>query len=70
MLIERCRSVHTFGMRTPILACWLDPSYRVLSVQRLQPGRLAWNLRARHVLECNVDADIKVGDAIERSLPG
>ena len=29
LLIERCRSVHTFGMRVPITVVFLDRSWRV-----------------------------------------
>ena len=67
LLIERCRSIHTFGMRHPILVAWLDREYRVIEVQRVRPRRVATNLRARHVLECRTDADIRVGDVLKPS---
>jgi uncharacterized membrane protein (UPF0127 family) len=69
MLFERCRSIQTFGMRFPILVVWLDAEYRVISVRRLPPRRLASNFRARHVLECSIDAAVRVGDVIELSGP-
>jgi len=68
LLIERCRSIHTFGMRHSILVAWLDGEHRVSKVQRVRPRRLATNLRARHVLECRADADIRVGDVMKPSL--
>ena len=40
MLLRRCRSVHTFGMRFPIDAVLLDAGDRVIAVVRLSPGRL------------------------------
>lgn len=53
LLIVPCRQVHTFGMRYPIDAVFLDDEYRVLRVVRsLRPhrlGPLVW--RARAVLE-------------------
>ena len=62
LLIPRCRSVHTFGMRFPIAVAFLDARYRVIEVLRMPPGRLALpRLRARHVLECAADADVRVG---------
>src|SRR5437762_10785409 len=64
LLLERCRSIHTFGMRGPIQVAWLDRSYRVFAVRRAEPRRLACNLRAHHVLECSAGADVRVGDVI------
>jgi len=52
LLLERCRSVHTIGMRFPIDAVLLDRGYRVLGVRPMPPGRILWpRLRVRHVLE-------------------
>jgi len=64
MLIERCRSIHTFGMGQPIVVAWLDDGYRVIAVESVITRRFALNLRARHVFECAVDADVEVGDEI------
>ena len=66
LLIERCRSVHTFGMRFPITVTFLDASWRVLRVERCGPGRLLFSRRARHVLECHIGADVRVGDVLTR----
>ena len=45
LLFERCRSIHTHGMRTPIDLVWLESDgehARVLEVaDGLEPGRLA-----------------------------
>jgi uncharacterized membrane protein (UPF0127 family) len=40
LLLRRCRSVHTFGMRFAIDAVLLDRDDRILAVVRLPPGRL------------------------------
>ena len=71
MLFERCRSVHTFGMRVPITVVFLDRSWRAIRVVRAPPGRFLLCLRARHVLECHVGADVRVGDVLSlRAAPG
>ena len=62
LLLERCRSVHTFGMRFPIDAVLLDARWRVVRVVRLRPRRL---LRPRvgvhHVLEVAEGAGPRTG---------
>ena len=71
MLFERCRSVHTFGMRSPITVVFLDRSWHVVRVVRASPGRFLFCRRARHVLECHVGADVRVGDVLSlRAAPG
>ena len=71
MLLERCRSVHTFGMRTPICLVFLDASLRVVRVDRAPPGRIRSCRRARQVLECHVGVSIRVGDVLSlRAAPG
>jgi len=63
MLLERCRSVHTFGMRFPIDVVFLDRDLHVVDVRRVDPGRLTLpRLRARHVLECATDTRLGPGD--------
>lgn len=53
MLLEGARSVHTFRMRFPITAVFLDAELRVAAVRRMAPRRLAFPRRGiRHVLEC------------------
>jgi uncharacterized membrane protein (UPF0127 family) len=52
LLLTRCRSVHTFGMRFALDLVWLDGRGRVVRVERgVRPRRLAWCLRARAVVE-------------------
>jgi uncharacterized membrane protein (UPF0127 family) len=62
MLFERARSVHTFGMREPIVVAFLDRDHRVMRVATVPPGRIVWALRARHVLELPTGADLRAGD--------
>ncbi|HEX3300007.1 MAG TPA: DUF192 domain-containing protein [Actinomycetota bacterium] len=69
LLLLRCRSVHTFGMRAPIAVAFLDADWRVLSVRRVRPGRVVlprW--RARHVLECAAATDLRRGDRLRETL--
>jgi uncharacterized membrane protein (UPF0127 family) len=72
LLLERCRSVHTFGMRFPIAVAFLDRDLVVLEVRRVPAGRLLLpRPRARHVLELPIGADVRVGDRFSRSAaPG
>jgi uncharacterized membrane protein (UPF0127 family) len=52
LLIPRCASVHTFGMRFSLDVYFLDGGGRVLSVRRrVPPRRVAWCRGARKVLE-------------------
>ena len=65
LLLERTRSVHTFGMRFPIAAVLLDRSLTVLAVHRMPPRRLLLpRRRVRHVLECHVDTPLRTGDRL------
>jgi uncharacterized protein len=52
LLIPRCASVHTFGMRFPLDLYFLDGEGQVISVRRrVPPRRVAWQRGARKVLE-------------------
>jgi uncharacterized membrane protein (UPF0127 family) len=52
LLIPRCRSVHTFGMRFPLDLLFLDPQRRVIEIRRSVPaGRFLRCRRAATVLE-------------------
>jgi uncharacterized protein len=52
LLLEPCNSIHTFFMRFPIDAVFLDAERRVLRVRsRMGPWRLAGARGARAVLE-------------------
>lgn len=52
LLIPRCRSVHTFGMRFALDLVFLDRGGRPCSVRRgVPPRRFAWDRRASAVLE-------------------
>lgn len=66
LLFERCRTVHTFGMRRPIDVVFVDVECRVIDVRRgLGRGRVAACRAASMVLE------LQVGDASRLGLwPG
>jgi hypothetical protein len=52
LLIEGCRSVHTFGMRYALDLVWLDGDGAVIRVDRgVPPRRVRTCLRARSVIE-------------------
>src|SRR5215203_481361 len=52
LLIPRCSSVHTFGMRFPLDLYFLNRDGRVISVRRaVPPRRLVWQRGAAAVLE-------------------
>jgi hypothetical protein len=52
LLIPRCSSVHTFGMRFPLDLYFIGECQEVVAVRRLVPARrLAFCGRARAVLE-------------------
>ncbi len=65
LLLERTRSIHTFGMRMPISVALLDRELVVRSVRPVRPGRLLLpRPRIRHVLECAEDLDLRPGDRL------
>jgi uncharacterized protein len=65
LLISDATSVHTFGVRFPILVVRLDDSFRVVDARRVMPYRLVMPTRnARHVLECHPDVDLRPGDVL------
>jgi uncharacterized membrane protein (UPF0127 family) len=52
LLIPRCASVHTFGMRFPLDLYFLDGEGRVVAVRRrVPPRRVVWKRGASAVLE-------------------
>jgi uncharacterized membrane protein (UPF0127 family) len=52
LLLPRCRSVHTFGMRFALDLVWLDAAGHVARVDRaVAPRRLRWCRGARSVVE-------------------
>ena len=58
LLIPRCRSVHTFGMRFALDLVFLDQAARPVSVRRtVPPRRIAAKRHARAVLEIPVAAE-------------
>jgi uncharacterized membrane protein (UPF0127 family) len=56
LLVPGCRGVHTFGMRFPLDLVFLDRELREVGLRRaVPPGRLAFERRARAVLEVPAD---------------
>ena len=66
LLLARCRSVHTVGMRFAIVVASLDREGRVIHVGTMRPRRLMVpRPGVRSVLECRSDADVRAGDHFE-----
>jgi uncharacterized protein len=66
LLIPRCSSVHTFGMRFALDLFFLDEDGRELSVRRgIGPRRFASDRRASAVLELPTGADRPPRDGAE-----
>jgi hypothetical protein len=71
MLFTDCRSVHSFGMRFPILVAGLDRDMNVRRLWKLSPQRLIMpRAGIRHMLECAADAEIVAGDRFIRAETG
>jgi uncharacterized membrane protein (UPF0127 family) len=52
LLIPRCRSIHTFGMRFPLDLVWLDAGHAIVRIDRsVPPRRIRTCAHARSVLE-------------------
>jgi uncharacterized membrane protein (UPF0127 family) len=65
LLLEGARSIHTIGMRFPLMAAFLDDGLRVVGVKVVRPGRILLpRLRARHVLECPEGSELRLGERL------
>jgi len=65
LLLDRARSIHTFGMCLPISVALLDRELVVRSVRSVRPGRLLLpRPHIRHVLECDEGVDLRPGDRL------
>ena len=65
LLLPRCRSVHTVGMRFAVDLIWLDGAGRVVhSEPAVRAGRLRACRRARAVVEAPAGAGVRVAAAL------
>jgi uncharacterized protein len=70
LLFLNATSVHTLGMRFPILVVRLDDTFTVVDVRTVRPGRYVRPMRrAIHVLECNENVDVRIGDVLRIEGP-
>ena len=65
LLLDRARSIHTFGMCLRISVALLDRELVVRSVRPVRPRRLLLpRHRIRHVLECAEGVNLRPGDRL------
>jgi uncharacterized protein len=65
LLIPRCRSVHTFGMRFALDLVWLDAAGRVLAIERgVPPFRVRVSRGAAAVIEAGAGEGERVLEAV------
>jgi len=57
LLLPRCRSIHTFGMRFALDVVFLDRELRPLARRRTPPNRVVFERRASAVLELPAPGD-------------
>jgi uncharacterized membrane protein (UPF0127 family) len=72
--IAPCEAIHTFGMKMPIDAIFLDHHFQVRKLRRnLSPGRISLCLSAASVLEVEAGTAARsgtaVGDRLSFKLP-
>lgn len=72
LLLRRCRSIQTFGLRQTITVAFLDPRMEVLEVRRCPRWRIvsARAPRVRHALECADGGTPRVGDRFSPAARG
>jgi uncharacterized membrane protein (UPF0127 family) len=74
LVITRCNSIHTIGMRFAIDVAFVDSSGRVRKIVRgLRPWRMAISLLASTAIEFaagELDGRLDVGDCVERVPQG
>ncbi len=67
--IVPCEAIHTFGMKLPIDAVFLDKDLRVCSLRcHLRPSRIAFSLRAHSVLELPAGVIARSGTVVGDQL--
>ena len=70
ILLTNVASIHTFGVGSPIYACYLDKNYVVQRVVQLAPNRFGPRVRnTKHILETRFDPKAQVGDKLELIPP-
>lgn len=72
LLLERSRSIHTFGMMFTIAVALLDDEFVVRYVRSMPPDRLLFpRPGVHHILECAKGTDVRPGDSLAatRLLP-
>ncbi len=71
LLIPRCRSVHTFGMRFPLDVLFIDRDGLTVRIERqVPPGRLLFERSADRVLELPATCADGCGRRFRGANPG
>jgi len=70
MLLHPCKQIHTFFMRFPIDAIFLDQQNTVLAMGEYLPWRFSkWHFKAKKVLELPLgtckNKEVQIGDRLE-----
>lgn len=69
VLLRRCSSVHSVGLRRSLFVIFLDGDERILSIQELPPNRKRAMAGAQSVLEVDAASDfvneVRVGDQLD-----
>lgn len=70
MLIDSCKQVHTFFMKFPIDAIFIDKKGVIVAIEELKPWRMSWiHFKATSVIEVNLGwtrkNGIQVGSSVE-----
>jgi len=71
LLIPRCRSIHTFGMRFPLDVVFLDERDRLVRlVEGVPSRRVLWCASARAVIETTAGSGRPFADVLSPARPG
>lgn len=56
LCFEKCRSIHTFGMRFSLLVLFLDIDNEIIGIKKVKPSRLTFGPRRTHsIVEIPID---------------
>lgn len=69
LLIDRCKWIHTFGVKCALDVAYLDDEFKVVKIQKIKPRRVALPVfSASHVLEAGAGTFENWGLAVGHTL--